>query len=165
MTNGPPRSPGRWREAPEGPPNESHPARVVQVVNKQTTLDPKILQALSRGGTIDITTVGRQSGQPRRIEIVFHNIEGRIYISGMPGFPRGWLANLDAHPGFTFHMKGAVRTDLLATARIIRDEAERRTILPHIARAWKRKDLETMVLQSPLIEVTLDGVPAAVEAP
>jgi hypothetical protein len=44
-----------------------------------------------------------------------------------------------------------------ATARIITDEAERREVLPAIARAWKRDDLETMVVSSPLFEVTIDG--------
>jgi hypothetical protein len=131
-------------------------------VNSQTTLDPKIAQALARGGLIDITTVGRQTGRPRRIEIVFHNIDGRLFISGMPGFPRGWLANLEANPHFTFHLKRTVSADLQATARIITSEAERRSTLGPIAQAWKRRDLEVMVRQSPLIEVTLDGAGAAV---
>lgn len=56
---------------------------------------------LRQGGVIDITTTGRTSGQARRIEIVFHNIDGRIYISGRPG-TRAWLANLSADPSFTF---------------------------------------------------------------
>jgi deazaflavin-dependent oxidoreductase (nitroreductase family) len=113
--------------------------------------------ALERGHPIDITTTGRQSGQPRRVEIVFHNIGGRIYISGVP-FPnrRSWLANLDADPHFTFHLKGKVSADLPATARVIEAEAERREVLPHIARNWGRKDLEAMVSYSPLIEVTLE---------
>ena len=113
--------------------------------------------ALERGQTIDITTTGRESGQPRRLEIVFHNIGGRIYISGIPSpRRRSWLANLDAQPHFTFHLKGKVRADLPATARIIDEEKERREILPHIARAWGRRDLEQMVRYSPLIEVTFD---------
>jgi hypothetical protein len=37
---------------------------------------------------------------------------------------------------------------------VIEDGAERREILPHIARVWKRNDLEDMVRYSPLIEVT-----------
>jgi deazaflavin-dependent oxidoreductase (nitroreductase family) len=112
--------------------------------------------ALQGVRTVDITTTGRKSGTPRKLEIVFHNIDGRIYISGIP-FPtrRSWLANLDANPHMTFHLKGKVRADLPATARVIEDEAERRAILPHIARNWGRKDLEKMVEQSPLIEVTL----------
>jgi deazaflavin-dependent oxidoreductase (nitroreductase family) len=135
--------------------------RVVEVVNNQMTLNPKITEALMRGGLIDITTTGRQSGKLRRIEIVYHPIDGGIYISGMPGFPRGWLANLDANPLFTFHLKGQVKADLPATARIIKDEAERRTILTTVARTWKRKDLEVMVRESPLIEVRLNGAAAA----
>ena len=112
--------------------------------------------ALERGHTIDITTRGRHSGKPRRLEIVFHNVDGRIYISGIPSpNRRSWLANLDADPHITFHLKGKVQADLAATARVIEDEAERREILPHIARNWGRKDLETMVRYSPLIEVTL----------
>ena len=113
--------------------------------------------ALERGHTIDITTTGRQSRKPRRVEIVFHNIDGRIYISGVPSpNRRSWLANLDADPHMTFHLKGKVHADLPATARVIDEEAERREILPHIARNWGRKDLEVMVRYSPLIEVTLD---------
>lgn len=116
-----------------------------------------VQNALKRGQTVDITTTGRTSGAPRRIEIVFHNIDGRIYISGMP-FPnkRSWLANLEENPDFILHLKGTVKADLPAKARVIDDEPERRAVLPHIARAWNRKDLETMVEQSPLIEVTFD---------
>ncbi|TMF44999.1 MAG: nitroreductase family deazaflavin-dependent oxidoreductase [Chloroflexi bacterium] len=121
-------------------------------------LDERVIGALARGGTIDITTVGRKSGTPRRLEIVFHNIDGRIYISGIPSpTRRGWLANLEANPRFTFHLKGAVRADLPATARIIDTEDERRRILAGVARNWRRTDVDRMVLQSPLIEVQLDG--------
>jgi deazaflavin-dependent oxidoreductase (nitroreductase family) len=114
-------------------------------------------EALEHGHTIDITTKGRLSGKPRRLEIVFHNIDGRIYISGTP-YPskRRWLLNLEADPQFTFHLKGRTKADLPALARVIDDEAERRAILPHIARAWSRNDLERMVRYSPLIEVTFE---------
>jgi deazaflavin-dependent oxidoreductase (nitroreductase family) len=111
--------------------------------------------ALQRGHTIEITTKGRQSGKPRRLEIVFHNINGRIYISGIPSpNRRSWLANLDADPHMTFHLKGKTRADLPATARVIDEEAERREILPYVARNWGRTDVEKMVSESPLIEVT-----------
>ena len=114
--------------------------------------------ALQGVHTVDITTTGRKSGKPRTLEIVSHNIDGRVYISGIP-FPRrrSWLANLDANPKMTFHLKGKVRADLPATARVIEDEAERREILPRIARNWGRKDLEQMVRYSPLIEVTFEA--------
>ncbi|HEY1419245.1 MAG TPA: nitroreductase family deazaflavin-dependent oxidoreductase [Candidatus Dormibacteraeota bacterium] len=106
---------------------------------------------------IDIITTGRESGHPRRIEIVFHRIDGRIYISGTPNpRKRSWLTNLEANPAFTFHLKGSVEADLPATARVIDDEAERRSILTHIAEKWNA-DVEIMVRQSPLIEVTIDS--------
>jgi deazaflavin-dependent oxidoreductase (nitroreductase family) len=111
--------------------------------------------ALSRGHTIEITTTGRRSGRPRRIEIVFHNIGGRIYISGIPARnKRDWLLNLEAQPAFTFHLKGRLKADLPVTARVITDETERRDVLPFVARNWGRDDLEQMVRYSPLIEVT-----------
>src|SRR5438046_437042 len=94
---------------------------------KMSTTKEAIDAALERGHTIDITTKGRRTGRPRRLEIVFHNIGGRIYISGTP-YPgkRKWLLNLEADPHFTFHLKGRTSADLPATARVIEDEAERR---------------------------------------
>ena len=126
-----------------------------------TPTEEAIRRALAHGHVVDITTTGRRSGAPRRIEIAFHNIDGRLYISGIPSpRRRDWLANLAANPRFTFHLKGPVRADLAATARVIAEEGARRAVLPHIARAWGRDDLEAMVRDSPLIEVTIDG-PAA----
>ena len=120
-------------------------------------MDEPIRAALSRGHVIDMTTTGRKSGQPRRVEVVFHNIDGRLYVSGMPfARRRSWLANLEANPRFTFHLKGAVRADLPARARIITDPDERRTVLAVIAQNWKRKDVDRMVRESPLVEVTID---------
>ena len=121
-------------------------------------LDQPIRDALARGGRIDITTRGRRTGTSHRIEIVFHNIGGRLYISGMPGFKRSYMANLAADPHFTFHLKDGVSADLAATARIITDEAERRDVLVHVARNWKRDDVDVMVQSSPLFEVTIDGL-------
>jgi deazaflavin-dependent oxidoreductase (nitroreductase family) len=124
-------------------------------------MDDRIRRALSRGHLIDITTTGRRTGQPRRIELVFHNFAGRIYISGQPGHPRSWLANLAAHPDFTFHLKGAVTADLPARARVITDPQERREVLAQVAVAWRRTDVDRMVAASPLIEVEIDGYDGA----
>jgi deazaflavin-dependent oxidoreductase (nitroreductase family) len=120
-------------------------------------LDGKVRDALSRPTTVvDITTTGRKSGQPRRLEIVLHNIGGRLYISGQPSRRRrSWLANLDGDPKFTLHLKRGVRADLPATAREITDEKERRQVLEEVARHWSRDDVDTMVQYSPLIEVTV----------
>ena len=54
-------------------------------------------------------------------------------------------------------VKRPLKADLAATARVINDEAERRGVLPHIARNWKRADIDNMVASSPRFEVTIDG--------
>jgi deazaflavin-dependent oxidoreductase (nitroreductase family) len=124
-------------------------------------MDDATRRALAHGHTIDITTTGRQTGRQRRIEIVFFNFGGRIYISGLPSRRRrSWLANLEAHPEFTFHLKGRVNADLAATAHEVTDPVERREILEKVARAWRRTDLDAMVANSPLIEVTLPAYAA-----
>jgi deazaflavin-dependent oxidoreductase (nitroreductase family) len=120
-------------------------------------LDKAVSDALQRPmQVVDITTKGRQSGKARRIEIVLHNIDGRLYISGQPRPQRrSWLANVEANPQFDLHLKQGVRADLQARAREITDPKERRTVLQGVARHWKRNDVDLMVQQSPLIEVSL----------
>lgn len=121
--------------------------------------DGRIARALSRGHLIDITTTGRRSGAARRIELVFHNIDGMIVISGIPG-RRDWYANLLANPSFAFHLKGPVKADLPATARPITEPAERRAVMARVAANWGRNDLEVMLELSPLIEVVFERAAA-----
>ena len=117
--------------------------------------DERIAQALERDLTIDITTTGRKSGLPRRIEIWFHNVAGRLFITGLPG-PRDWYANLVANPDFIFHLKESVQADLPAKARPVTDEAERRTIIAGIhQKLGGERDLDAWVRDSPLVEVEL----------
>jgi deazaflavin-dependent oxidoreductase (nitroreductase family) len=118
-------------------------------------LDDRIRRALSRGHLIDITTTGKRTGLPRRVELVFHNIDGRVYISGLPG-RRSWYANLVANPRFTFHLKRVVQADLPAIARPITEPTERRAIMTQVARNWDRNDLEVILARSPLVEVAFD---------
>jgi deazaflavin-dependent oxidoreductase (nitroreductase family) len=120
-------------------------------------MNDAIRAALTQGGLIDLTTTGRRTGEPRRVEIVFHAIDGRIVISGMPRREkRAWLANIEADPRVTIHLKRDVVADLPGAARVVTDEAERRALLAHVARTWGRDDVEVMVRYSPLIEVVLD---------
>jgi deazaflavin-dependent oxidoreductase (nitroreductase family) len=122
-------------------------------------LDDKVRDALSRPmSVVDISTTGRKSGQERRLEIVMHNIDGRLYISGQPSQRRrSWIANLEANPKFTLHLKRGARADLSATAREITDPKERHQVLEEVAKHWKRDDVDVMVEYSPLIEVTVPG--------
>ena len=76
-------------------------------------MDERVQHALARDRTIDITTRGRKTGQLRRTEIWFHNIDGQVYIMGTPG-RHDWCANVLANPEFTFHLKQSVTADLPA---------------------------------------------------
>jgi deazaflavin-dependent oxidoreductase (nitroreductase family) len=118
--------------------------------------------SLDRSQVIDLTTTGRRSGEPRRIEIFIHNLDGRLVISGMPvpGRTRAWLRNVADHPGVTLHYKAPRAVgDVEGTARIVTDPAERRELLEGVARNWGRDDVDVMVEHSPLMVVTVPGYP------
>jgi deazaflavin-dependent oxidoreductase (nitroreductase family) len=135
------------------------------------TVDDAIARALAIGPdsapaeyTIDITTLGARSGTPRRIEIWFHRVDGRWYLTGMPG-PRNWYANVRAHPRFTVHLKHGVTADLPATAAPA-DEATRRRVITAVLDLQNRPEIAARVSQpqnfddwfarSPLVEIVFD---------
>ena len=135
------------------------------------TADDAVVRALDIGPdsstaerTIDITTVGARTGIPRRIEVWLQHVDGRWYLSGVPG-PRGWYANLRAHPRFTVHLKHGVTADLPATAAPVGEPTRRRVITavldlqnrPEIAaRVSRRQDLDDWLAGSPLVEIVFD---------
>ncbi|MDA0350902.1 MAG: nitroreductase/quinone reductase family protein [Chloroflexi bacterium] len=120
-------------------------------------MDTAAAAALQTDKVIDITTTGRTSGDPRRIEIWFHHLEGRTFITGRPG-RRSWYANLRAQPRFTFHLKGSHHADLSATSRPILDETERRQLLAPIVAGLNadQPPLDAWVDGAPLVEVIFD---------
>ena len=114
--------------------------------------------------TIDITTTGRRTGEPHRIEICFYRFGDSIYLSGIPGpTTRGWLKNLAATPAFTFHLKNGVVADLSADAKVITDPVERRRILTRFVddfnqrngpdSPWPTARVDEWVERSPLAKV------------
>ena len=116
-------------------------------------MDEQVQHALTRDRTIDITTRGRKTGQLRRTEIWFHQIDGHVYIIGTPGH-RDWYANLVAHPEFTFHLKQTVNADLPARATPILDTARRRAIIASMHQTLGgSRDLDASVEGSPLVAV------------
>lgn len=121
-------------------------------------MNPVIQQALDQDETIDITTIGRKSGRPQRVEILFRRVAGRTYITGTPG-QRDWYANLLAEPRFTFHLKESLQADLPARAQPITDSAERRRILADPVMRWYHQQvasLDELVAGSPLVEVLFE---------
>jgi deazaflavin-dependent oxidoreductase (nitroreductase family) len=132
------------------------------VIREIGNMNSETAKALASDQVIDITTTGRKSGQPRRIEIWFHRVDGRYYITGTPGRPRDWYANLVAHPSFTFHLKQSATADLAATARPITETAEREKVLDAILASIPQlttapgQEPAAWVASSPLVEVTFD---------
>lgn len=98
-------------------------------VHVVSMMDPNTRSALNQSGIADITTIGRKSGQPRRIEIYFHHFDGEYYLTGRPGRRRDWEANIGANPEFTLHLKRGVEADLPVVGEPEPDPAKRRVIL------------------------------------
>jgi len=124
-----------------------------------TASDPAIAAALADDLVIDITTIGRHSGEPKRLEIWFHNVDDRYYITGRPG-PRSWYANVVANPAITFHFKESTEADLGGTARAITDPDEKRTVFlsaRKLSEYINEDNVQQWVDGSPLIEVTFDA--------
>ena len=124
-----------------------------------TTID----DALQQGGIADITTIGRRSGVPRRIEIYFHHFDGDFFLTGRPGLKRDWLANMRANPNFTLHLKRGVHADLPAVADPIDEAEQRREVLYRIlTESWgtdpakAQNDLAIWVDGAPLVRFSLD---------
>ena len=119
-------------------------------------MDERVHQALAIDRTIDITTTGRSSGLPRRIETWFYRVDGQIFLTGSPG-GRDWYANLLAHPDFTFHLKQSVAADLPARAAPITEPEERRAIFERIlSDLGGTQDLAAWLAGSPLMAVSVN---------
>ena len=121
-------------------------------------MNERVRDALARDRTIDITTVGRNSGLPRRIEPWFYRVDDQIYLTGSPG-RRDWYANLLANPDFTFHLKQSVAAALPARATPITDPDERRAIFGRIlSDLGGTDDLGAWLEGSPLMVVGFRGL-------
>ena len=121
--------------------------------------DPAVAAALANDLVIDITTIGRTSGEPKRLEIWFHNVDDRYYVTGRPG-PRSWYANVAANPAITFHFKETTEADLEGTARAITDADEKREVFlsaKKLSEFINEDNVQEWVDGSPLIEVVFDG--------
>ena len=119
-------------------------------------MDEGLLARLAATRTIEITTVGRRSGLPRRIEIWWFRFEDRFVITGTPG-GRDWLANLQADPRLTVHALGL---DLRASARPVTDPDVRRRFFtqgtPDVRWYAGQARLEELVDRAPMVEVSLE---------
>lgn len=121
----------------------------------EITLDDAARAALARQRTIEITTTGRRTGEPARIEIWWFYVDGRFVITGTPG-RRDWMANVLADPRMTVHANG---WDLGATAHPISDPVVRRRVFTRPETSWytTQEELDRLVAAAPMIEVRFPG--------
>jgi deazaflavin-dependent oxidoreductase (nitroreductase family) len=127
------------------------------LARREDDMDERISAALRADRLIDITTTGRASGQPRRIEMGFFYHDGELYLTGTPG-KRDWHANLLANPAFTLHVKQSATADLPARATPIVDATRRAEVLRDILERIGRLDeLDEWLAHSPLVAVTLEA--------
>jgi deazaflavin-dependent oxidoreductase (nitroreductase family) len=105
-------------------------------------------QAIDAGGIADITTTGRKTGQPHRIEIYFHQFDGDYYLTGKPVGPRDWEANIKANPEFTLHLEGDLVADVQVVGTFEPDPAER-------ARIIRRARIESWNAESEEVEASI----------
>lgn len=111
--------------------------------------------ALACHRTINLTTTGRESGEPRRIEIWWFWVDGHFVITGTPG-RRDWLANIHANPDVMIHVDGR---DIPARATPIEDPQVRRAVFMHSSTSWysTQAELDRLVATSPMVEITLEA--------
>ena len=104
--------------------------------------------------TIDLTTIGRRSRRPARIEIWWFHVDNRFIVTGTPG-KRDWFANVKANPDVVVHTPLG---DHPGTASIIEDETFRRRVFtdPDIGWYSTQTELERLVSDAPMIEIHLE---------
>jgi deazaflavin-dependent oxidoreductase (nitroreductase family) len=119
-------------------------------------MDENTRNALVHSQLIDLTTTGRRTGRPRKIEIVLHEKDGLLFISGTPQADRtrDWIYNVTTDPRVTVHLKQSAVADIPATARVVTDQVERRPLIEAAAQRWGRTDVDEMMRHSPLIVLT-----------
>ena len=133
-------------------------------------VDDKIRQTLATSRVVDLTSTGRKSGQPHRMEIPIFNVDGRLFIVGDPRThddkrelrPRDWYANLVGDSRCTLHLKTTFRIDLRAShpyvigvldyenlidadvpavAKPVKDRAERQRVLGDVLRRLRGSNM------------------------
>ena len=111
-------------------------------------MDEALQKALEKDWYIDITTLGRRSGRPHRVEVMLRYVDGHAYLSNQPGAKRDWIANLLADPEFTYHVKQSTRRDLRARVVPVTEPKERERVF----RAFLRREGRLSQLQERLAQ-------------
>ena len=119
-------------------------------------INPSDLELLATTRTIELTTIGRRSGKPSRIEIWWFYFEDGFIITGTPG-SRDWLANVRSDPAVIVHANDA---SYPGRATVVGDRALRRRFFESSSAEvrWygSQADLDRLIEAAPMIEILFD---------
>ncbi|HET7094840.1 MAG TPA: nitroreductase family deazaflavin-dependent oxidoreductase [Thermomicrobiales bacterium] len=108
-----------------------------------------------------LTTIGRRTGRPHRIEIWFGVEDGRLYLLAGGGERADWVRNLQATPRVTVELGGETRA---GTARILQSGTaeDRRARALLVGKYRQGNDLDEWGRASlpVVIEFAADGGPS-----
>lgn len=137
----------------ESPNGERSTVNLDAPYRSDMALDEQTRRRLASIRTIDLTTIGRRSGRPSRIEIWWFYFEDRFIVSGTPG-PRHWMANIADDPTVIIHAGG---DDHVGTAIVIDDRDFRHSFFTHpdpeIGWYSTQAQLEVLIDTAPMIEI------------
>jgi hypothetical protein len=114
-------------------------------------LQPSTIKSLAATRTIDLTTIGRRSGEHRTVEIWWFHVDDRFIVTGTPG-RRDWLANVRSDNSVLVTTPFG---EFLGNAIEIADAEFRRRVFTDPATRWysTQEELDELVSTAPMVEI------------
>jgi hypothetical protein len=114
-------------------------------------LQPSIIKSLAATRTIDLTTIGKRTGEHRTVEIWWFYIEGRFIVTGTPG-RRDWVANVRADNSVLISTSFG---EYVGNAVEIADPGFRRRVFTDPMTSWYKtqEELDLLVSTAPMVEI------------
>ncbi|CAN5330609.1 hypothetical protein BH11ACT4_BH11ACT4_12760 [soil metagenome] len=106
---------------------------------------------------VEITTMGRVSGLPRRLDIRLYRVADKNYLCESPGRDPAWYEDVVEHPHFTLHLRNGVVADIRAKAVPITEEAERARVLEAIVADLNQPSNPCGIIQPTALDAWLEG--------
>jgi deazaflavin-dependent oxidoreductase (nitroreductase family) len=89
-----------------------------------------------------LTTTGRHSGEPHRIEIWFALVDGVVYLLSGGGDRSDWVRNLEVSPDVVLEIGGEKRTTKARLVTDLEEDALARSVVREKYRPRYRGDLD-----------------------
>ncbi|MGH2641647.1 MAG: nitroreductase family deazaflavin-dependent oxidoreductase [Actinomycetota bacterium] len=89
-----------------------------------------------------LTTTGRHSGEPHRIEIWFALVDGVVYLLSGGGDRSDWVRNLQVSPDVVLEIGGEKRTTKAWVVTDLEEDALARSVIREKYRPRYRGDLD-----------------------